>query len=193
MINFHVSIIRRWPQITGWINSSGELGRKCQVLSNSTHASGGACWQSSSWHGGLIAIQSWWSIVSLIPFPFPWMSCWQVKPAAQTLSSYLSFRALPAASFSCWWWQLHQHTTSHRLTAVLSLLTLLLLWGFVLICAALLNEPYLLCSCHRHKPQHPPLALLALHCLCTCKLGGSTPTCISLPFPQFSTPWTSAG
>lgn len=34
MINFHVSIIRRWPQITGWMNSSGELGRKCQVLSN---------------------------------------------------------------------------------------------------------------------------------------------------------------
>lgn len=61
-----------------------------------------------------------------------WVSCWQLKPAAQTLSSYLSFRALPASSFSCWCWQLLHHAVSHGLSAALSLLTLLpllLLWN----------------------------------------------------------------
>lgn len=90
---------------------------------------------SSSWRGGFnchpeLMIHRFLSSHSLF-LGRSWMSCWQLKPTAQTPSSYLSFKTLPAASFSRWCWQLQHHAVSHRLAAVVALLTLLPLWGFV--------------------------------------------------------------
>lgn len=67
------------------VNSSGKLGRKYRVLS-SFHpcCRRGACWQSSSWHGGFnchpeLMIHRFLSFHSLFLGRF-WMSCWQLKP-----------------------------------------------------------------------------------------------------------------